>query len=260
MNKQRRTYEVRSVTNGFDLLAALLPERDNRTLWLLAQDLGLSSRKTASLLAALEKKGMVERDGRGGYHLGLSAYELALHIQRSTSLTKLAHPIMVELARKHDEAVYLTVPSDNEVIFLDMVDSMQKVKTAPIVGRRFPFFTNAAGKVIKAATSPGDTTEELVTGLVSTAPAQDIERLAREIETIRQRGVAIDNGGLGNEICAVAVAIRDYAGWAVGALTMLAPSFRMLQERLEQEIIPSMLDGAAVLSKKFGCTKYQMEI
>jgi DNA-binding IclR family transcriptional regulator len=53
----------------------------------------------------------------------------------------------------------------------------------------------------------------------------------------------------------VAVAIRDYAGKVVGALTMLAPSFRMLQERLEQEIVPSMREGAEILSMKFGYAK-----
>jgi DNA-binding IclR family transcriptional regulator len=38
----------------------------------------------------------------------------------------------------------------------------------------------------------------------------------------------------------------------VGAITMLGPSFRMAASRLENEIIPSMLDGAEMLSMKFG--------
>jgi len=76
-----------------------------------------------------------------------------------------------------------------------------------------------------------------------------------ELDEIRKRGVAVDFGGLGEGICAVAVVIRDYAGKVVGALTLLAPSFRVLQDRLEQEIIPSMLEGAEELSMKFGYMK-----
>ena len=76
-----------------------------------------------------------------------------------------------------------------------------------------------------------------------------------ELAEIRKKGVAVDFGGLGDGVCAVAVVIRDYAGKVVGALTLLAPSFRMLQERLEQEIIPSMLEGAEELSMKFGYMK-----
>ncbi len=66
------------------------------------------------------------------------------------------------------------------------------------------------------------------------------------------KGVAVDAGGLGEGIITVAVAIKDYAGKVVGAITMLGPSFRMLTERLEREIIPSMLEGAEQLSQKFG--------
>jgi DNA-binding IclR family transcriptional regulator len=53
-------------------------------------------------------------------------------------------------------------------------------------------------------------------------------------------------------IITVAVAVRDYAGKAVGAITMLGPSFRMLTDRLEREIIPSMILEAGRLSEKFG--------
>jgi DNA-binding IclR family transcriptional regulator len=53
----------------------------------------------------------------------------------------------------------------------------------------------------------------------------------------------------------VAVVVRDYAGKVIGALTLLAPSFRMLQDRLENEVIPCMLEGAEQLSMKFGYSR-----
>jgi DNA-binding IclR family transcriptional regulator len=46
--------------------------------------------------------------------------------------------------------------------------------------------------------------------------------------------------------------VRDYAGKVVGALTLLGPSFRMMTSRLENEIIPSLMEGAEMLSLKFG--------
>lgn len=50
----------------------------------------------------------------------------------------------------------------------------------------------------------------------------------------------------------VAVAVRDYAGKVVGAITMLVPSFRAVADRLESEIIPSLQEGADLLSMKLG--------
>jgi DNA-binding IclR family transcriptional regulator len=77
-------------------------------------------------------------------------------------------------------------------------------------------------------------------------------RLESEMLEIRVTGFAIDNGGMGEGISSVAVAVRDYAGKVVGALTMLGPSFRMLAERIDNEIIPSMQEGADLLSRRFG--------
>jgi DNA-binding IclR family transcriptional regulator len=72
------------------------------------------------------------------------------------------------------------------------------------------------------------------------------------LNEIRTTGVAVDTGSLGEGVISVAVAVRDYDGKVVGAITMLGPSVRMFTERLEDEIIPSLLEGAEMLSEKFG--------
>lgn len=255
MDKGRGTYSVQSVLKAFDLLEFLASEETNATIPLLASRLELSRNKVFRLLATLEDKGLIERDETAGtFRLGISAFEMAQHILKSASLIRLAHPFLEDLARRHDEAVYITVMSNDEVLFLDMVDSFQQIKTAAMVGRRFPFFTNAAGKAIKAMSS-SDVLERLGKRRARQDSIPDIKKLESELSDIRQSGVAVDFGGLGEGICAVAVAIRDYAGKVVGALTMLAPSFRMVQERLDDEIIPSMQESAELLSMKFGYAK-----
>lgn len=255
MERERGTYSVQTVVKAFDLLEALATEGFNSTIPVLAKKLELSRNKVFRLLATLEDKGLVERDETTGvYRLGLSAFEMAQHILQSASLIRLAHPVMEELARKHDEAIYITVMNNDEVLFLDMVDTFQQIKTVPLVGRRFPFFSNAPGKAIKAMSS-SDAIEKMCKRRAAKNGIVDIKKLETELADIRKKGVAVDFGGLGENICAVAVAIRDYAGKVVGALTLLAPSFRVVQERLEEEIIPSMLAGAEELSMKFGYAK-----
>jgi DNA-binding IclR family transcriptional regulator len=81
----------------------------------------------------------------------------------------------------------------------------------------------------------------------------DLEHLVSELIEIRSNGgVAVDSGGLGEGIISVAVAVKDYAGHVIGAITMLGPSFRFLKNRIEKEIIPSLIEGAAIASGKFG--------
>lgn len=250
MTREKGAYSVQAVIKAIDLLEALARNEDSPTIAVIEKKLELSHNKAFRLLATLEDKGLVEKNPVNGvYCLGLQAFQMAQHILKSANLIRLAHPVMEELAHKLNEAVYITVMNNDEVLFLDMVDSFQQVKAVDLVGKRFPFFTNAAGKVLKSVSSIDLSSRN------NKKHIPDAQSLEIELGEIRKKGVAVDFGGLGEGICAVAVVVRDYAGKVVGALTLLAPSFRMLQERLEQEIIPSMLEGAEELSMKFGYMK-----
>ncbi len=158
-----------------------------------------------------------------------------------------------QLAKKHDEDVYLAVIKEDKVLFLDMADCDQQIKAVPLIGKTFPCFTNAAGKAMKALEST-----EVVDWLRSNKRGKirnisDPESLTSELLEIRSNGgVAVDTGGMGDGLISVAAVVKDYAGHAIGAITMFGPSFRLARERLEREIIPSLLEGAAAVSQRFG--------
>lgn len=251
MTREKNVYSVQAVVKAIELLEALAQEDANLTLAVLAKKLELSRNKSFRLLATLEDKGLVERNEQtGSYVLGVQAFEMAQHILKSANLIRIAHPVMEELAHQLGEAIYLTVASHDEVLFLDMVDSFQQIRAVDLTGKRFPFFTNAAGKVIKSVGSI-----DLFKRGDKRLGIEGSQELELELEEIRRKGVAVDFGGLGDGICAVAVVIRDYAGKVVGALTLLAPSFRMRPERLADEVIPALLAGGEQLSMKFGYSR-----
>jgi DNA-binding IclR family transcriptional regulator len=269
MQEANSSYTVRNINKTLELLEKLAESSEPITLQSLATRIGLSRTRTSLLLDTLTEKGLVECEAlSGGYQLGAYTVALSQKLLQSSNLASYArpivqklvdssnivsysHPIMEELARKHDEAVYMTVIKDNEVLFLNMVDCVQPIKSEAFVGRKFPFFTNAAGKVMKAVDS-WDLLEKLCKRDARPDSRPDMDKLACELQKIRVTGVAVDNGGLGEGVISVAVAVRDYAGKVVGAITMLGPSFRMLAERIDNEIIPSLQEGADLLSKRFG--------
>lgn len=248
-------YSVRAVDMVIDTLELIIASDATQiSVTNLCLALGISRNKAYRLLATLEKRGIVEKEARSSnYQLGVSAVGLSQKILNSTNLIKHAHPVIENLAKKHDEAVYMTVLKDDEVLFLDMADCDQSVKPEVLIGRSFPFFSNAAGKVIKALESRE--IEKIFKKLKSRKKPCDVNLLESELNDIRKRGVAVDSNGLGEGVISVAVAVRDYAGKVVGAITMLGPSFRMLSERLDNEIIPSLIEGADMLSIKFGYAK-----
>lgn len=238
---------IKNVEKAFELLALLTERDDPVSLGELNERLGLGRERAVRLVMTMQRLGLLERNATGAYGLGIGAVELGQKVLARSSVVRHARPLLAELVRKHDEAVYLTVLEGDETVFLEMVDCRRQVRATPLVGKRFPFFTNAAGKLLKSLET-GDFLERI--GRKKGIPAP--EMLATELGEIRQKGVAVETGGLGDGIMTVAVAVKDYAGRVVGALTLLGPSFRLLGERVDQEIIPSLTESALQLSMKFG--------
>jgi DNA-binding IclR family transcriptional regulator len=254
MALEKSVYTVLSVNKAFEVLEYLSENPPDTTLQTIALIVAMTRNKAFRLLATLCENGLLEQDKpSGSYRLGIQAFSLAQKMVRNSNVISLAHPVIEYLAKKHDEAVYMAVIRGDDVLFLDMADCGQQIKAVPLIGKTFPFFTNAAGKVMKALEST-DSIEWLVNKKRSKSKnISNPECLVSELFAIRSNGgIAIESGGLGDGIISVAVAVRDYAGHVIGAITMLGPSFRFLKERIEKEIIPSMIEGAAMASQKFG--------
>lgn len=243
-----RDYTVKTVNKAFKMLELLAETEECVSLGTLAAQSGMTRNGAFRILRTMCDRGLVEKgDQHGTYRLGFCTVPLAKKLLKNMSIVNYAHPFLEELANKHDEAVYLTVLKDDEVLFVDMVDCSQQIKAASLLGRLVPLFSNAAGKVMKSCDS-----RELLKRLLRKRSNKELEKLDREMKEIRASGVAIDKGGLGDGIISVAVAIRDYSGRIVGAITLIGPSFRMLAGRIENEIIPSLIEETQLLSGKFG--------
>lgn len=247
-------YTIKSIDNALKLLEVLTDYQEGASLAQLAARLDLTRNGVFRILRTLYAQGLVEQDpGNGCYRLGLGCAALAQKMIRNVSVISYAHPVLEDLARELDEAVYLTVLNNDEVLFIDMVDSSQKIRTDPLLGRLVPFFTNAAGKVMKSLDSR-DLLQRLLRKIGRKRGGVEFEKLDRELDQIRVSGVAVDRGGLGEGIISVAVAVYDYSGRIVGAITLIAPAFRIMTDRLEKEIIPSLKEKADFLSGRFGYT------
>lgn len=254
MTLEKGVYTHLTVHKAFEVLEYLSESPTDATLQMIATKVSMTRNKASRLLATLCNNGLLEQDKpSGSYLLGVNAFSLAQKLVRNSSVIRLAHPVIECLARKHHETVYMTVIKGDEVLFLDMADCDQTVKSISLIGKSFPYFTNAAGKVMKALESTESLEWLINKKRTKSKDIADPACLMSELLEIRSNGgIAVDSEGLGEGISSVAVAVKDYAGHVIGAITMLGPSFRFLKERIEKEIIPSLIEGAALASEKFG--------
>lgn len=239
-SRDKESYTIQSVENALDVLEALGDGPDDVRISHLSTSLGLNKTSVFRLLATFERRGYVEKEDQGGtYRLGLTAYEIGQKFLLRMNLLRKAKPMMVRLAHDCDEAVYLAVPRDNEVLFLDMVDTSQQVKTIPLVGQRFPIKETAAGKAILA-----NSAEHLNAAAASLNP--------QENRSIIELGGCIDHNILGAEIASVAVPLADPNNQHLGALVVVAPDYRMDAGRISSEIMPLLIEAGEITSSKLG--------
>ena len=150
-SRDKESYSIQAVENALDVLEALSEIDDDVRISQLSEKLAMNKTSVFRLLATFENRGYVEREEQSGkYRLGLSAYEIGQKFLSRMGLLRHAKPLIERLARGCNEAVYVAVRRRKEVLFLDMVDTTQKVKIVSLVGKRFPLETTAAGQVLLA--------------------------------------------------------------------------------------------------------------
>ncbi|MDD2899217.1 MAG: IclR family transcriptional regulator [Desulfuromonadaceae bacterium] len=254
MAQQKGLYTVQTVNTAFEILHYLTEDHAEATIQALSTRFDLTPNKAFRLLSTLCESGLLEQDKPSGvYRLGMGSFSLAQKLVGKSTIINITHPIIEQLAKKHDESVYMAVIKGDDVLFLDMADCHQQIKAMSLIGKTFPYFTNAAGKVMKALES-AEAIEWLRNSKRSkTQHILDPKALASELMEIRSNGgFAVESDGLGEGLISVAAAVKDYAGHVIGAITMFGPSFRLVRDRVENEIIPSLLEAAAFTSKRFG--------
>jgi DNA-binding IclR family transcriptional regulator len=240
--RDKESYSIQAVENALDVLEALSEIDDDVRISQLSEKLAMNKTSVFRLLATFENRGYVEREERSGkYRLGLSAYEIGQKFLSRMGLLRHARPVVERLARGCNEAVYIAVRRRQEVLFLDMVDTTQKVKIVPLVGNRYPLETTAAGLVLLAFLD-----------LPDSHLADPTNATANQFAMIRSRGFVLDSGALGEGIASVAAPLFGGGGKLHGALCVVGPEFRLSQEFIENQILSQLLDTCGIISSKLG--------
>ncbi|PLY00923.1 MAG: IclR family transcriptional regulator [Desulfuromonas sp.] len=241
--RDKDTYCIQSVENALTLLEALCEEEEEVSLSRLSERLGMNKANVFRLLATFESRGYVERSQISSkYRLGPSAYEIGQKFLSRMDLLRKARSVMEQLVRECNESIYLVVPCGREVLFLYVTDSIQQVKVASLVGRRFPLESSAAGQVIRAFD-------------VSSGAAG-----AGNLEAIRRAGIARDEDALGEGIASLAVPLIRGGSKVAGALVMLWPDFRVPGEGVDRQFVPALKMAGEIVSARLGYRGYENSI
>jgi IclR family acetate operon transcriptional repressor len=239
---------TQSIDRAAQLLVHVVETAEPPTVGELSDRTGLPKSTTSRLVGALERQGLIQRDGSNGQlRPGSVLVRFARRETGEAELVELAADALERLAAASGETVNLGVPSSGAVEQLDQRDSRHYLGSTNWVGRRVPPHGSALGKVFYAFGAmdvPPGPFERL-------APGTIVHRadLTRDLEAARARGYAIAVDELEPGLWAVAAPVRDVDGAVIAALSIAGPTLRLAEGMLDDLGLLTRLEADGVSAR-----------
>jgi IclR family transcriptional regulator, acetate operon repressor len=240
---------TQSIDRAAELLVRVVESDGAVGVGELAVASGLPKSTTSRLVGALERQGLLARDGqRGRVRPGPVLVRFAHRADEA--LVHLADDALRRLAQRTGETVNLGVPAYQAVEHLAQRDSRHFVGVGNWVGRRVPLHATANGKVFLAY---GAAPVPAVLDRIAPGTITDPARLERDLAEIRARGYAVAADELEEGLAAVAGPVFGATGTVVAALSVSGPSVRLTAERMDA-VVPILQQESRGLSARLGHT------
>ena len=239
---------TQAIARAVAILKAFSDARPRWRVTELSRELELTKPTIVRLLHALEREGMVMRDGATNtYGLGPGAIALGTLALRSNDLRTSARAELETLASATGESTTLEVLAGEDVLILDEVRALQLLGTRPDIGTRWPLHATSTGKIFLATgTKPPVKLQKLTRQTITT-----LARLRRELTGVKEQGYATAVEELVEGFVAVAAPIHDHEGRVIAALSVGGPSVRMTADRLPR-LGKLVREAANRVSQKLG--------
>jgi IclR family acetate operon transcriptional repressor len=213
----------------------------------VARQIGVNASTTSRLLATLERGGILQREPRGPYKLGLRLVALADAVLDGLDIRDLGRPVLRSLVDDTGETATLSVPGAGEAVTIDFIAGDASVVGVARLGRRSVGHATATGKVVLAYNGLAGNPLTAFTDRTITDPKE----LERELEQVRARGFAEAVGERDQDLVAVAVPVFDRSASLVAILGVQGPLGRFTTAR-RKELLPVLREHGDTLTRSLG--------
>ena len=193
--------------------------------------------------------------------LGWALLEFGFSVLEHSDLHRQATPYTQRLAAEDRETVDLGILDGTFVLYLQVIESPQRVKISSAPGQRLPVFCTATGKAFLALLP-----DQQVKGILKSSRRRytghtttDLPEILKQLRLTRERGYAISEQEYEVGINAVAAPILDAHQHPVAAMAIVGPTFRLTTERL-LELGPFLRATTDAIARDIGLTLQSAQI
>lgn len=244
-NQPGSANRIKSTDTMFAILETI-QSHDGAGVTEIASELGVSKSTVHSHLSSLLENRCVVKEGTT-YHIGLRFLNFGGYARNRNGRYDIIKPEIDGLVEETGESAKMLVEEHGRGIYLYQARGDRAVKTDSHVGTEVYLHCTALGKAILAHL-PEERVHEIVDrhGLPEKTPKTITDRnaLFDELEAVRSRGYARDDGERIPGIRCIAAPIRMDGGEVLGAMSVSGPTKRLEGERFRTEI-PELVCRAA---------------
>jgi IclR family acetate operon transcriptional repressor len=223
---------VQSAARAVGILLAVAQSESGLTTREISERVGIGRQAVYHLVHTLVGVGMLTRDDRNRYLLGLRVGTLAEGFARQLAPSEHLAPVVRDLAQETGETAYAAGWWSGEIMALAVARGKNPVQATEVpqgyVGNAH---ARASGKLLLAFASDSVRASYLDAHRLTRITDKTITSrrgLEREFETIREQGYAIDDEEFAAGLCCLAVPLDE--GYSPFALAVSAPRERFMAE------------------------------
>jgi len=257
--KNTKVKTIQSVERAVEILELLCNSNAEMKLTDIAKKLDLNKTTVFHLIKTLELHGLVKQDaGSQSYTAGLKVLKLGNMVSENINLRRIAMPFMRNLSELYNETVHLTeLTSDSngyEGICIDKIDSTQSLMISSKIGRSFPLYCTASGKLFLS----GFSYERLASyekscPLIRYTPTTitSWDKIHEELDFIRKNECSYDNEEFDLGVYCIAAPIYDYNKEISAVMSISIPLMRKTDDYITR-ITKDLKDCSKKISLNLG--------
>lgn len=219
----------------------------------VADRLGVHKSTALRLLRTLHEHGMVYRQSDQRYRLGARLIALAQEAMENLDIREIAHPHLVRLNESCGHTVHLAVYEEDEVLYIDKVESRYPVRMYSRIGKPVALTVAAVAKLLLADLPEAERRAlagKLEYPLYTARSTPNAPAFLEELARVREQGWAADLGGHEESINCVAAPVRGADGRVVAAMSVSAPNVVVTADEL-LTLLPQLRRAADAVSGEY---------
>jgi DNA-binding IclR family transcriptional regulator len=233
------------------VLFAFRAEDHGVTLAELGRRTGLPKGTLHRVVTDLVDVRLLDR-AEGRYRLSGQVFQLGMRASVERGLLEVATPFMEDLYERTHETVHLGTLDGDGVLYLAKIGGHRQATAPSRIGGRMPLHCTGIGKALLAFSPP-----ELFAGVVAaglerrtphtvTAPGL----LHRQLERVRETGVAFEHEESAVGIVCVAAPVLDADDRPLAAISVTGPAIRFRPDAAATAVRAAASGVAAVLARR----------